>query len=65
MPSALLPWRAPVIGGLAVGALAIGTLAIGQLSLGWAGLRRGRVDDLHVARLTVTELRIERVSGHR
>jgi len=33
--------------------------------VGRARLRRGQVDDLHVARLTVGELRIERVSGQR
>ena len=53
------------VGALAIGAVAIGKLAIGQLSLGRARLHRGWVDDLHIARLTVAERRIERVSGHR
>lgn len=49
------------LGALAVGALAIGKLVIGQLALGRAGLRNGQVDELRIARLTIEELRVERV----
>ena len=35
--------------------------AIGQLALGRAKVRRGQVDDLEIARLTIRELTIERV----
>jgi hypothetical protein len=51
------------IGPLAVGAVAFGRVAIGRLDPGQAKLRRGRVDDLRIARLTVEELRVLRVQG--
>ena len=51
------------VGALAVGALAIGKLAIGQLGLGRARLRSGQVDELRIARLTIQELRVERMPG--
>jgi len=53
------------LGALAVGAMAIGKLAIGQLALGRARLRRGRVDDLYVGRVTIAELRVERMPERR
>ncbi len=43
--------------------MAIGKLAVGQLALGRARPRRGKVDDLLIARLTIEELRIERALG--
>jgi hypothetical protein len=53
------------LGALAVGAIASGKLAIGQLVLGRARLRKGQVDELRITRLTIGELRVERVSGKR
>jgi hypothetical protein len=41
--------------------LAIGKMAIGQLALGRAKMRKGHVDDLIIARLTIRELAVERV----
>lgn len=51
------------LGALAMSAVAIGKIAIGQLSMGRARLRHGRADDLHIARLTIAELRIDRFLG--
>ena len=48
-------------GAVAVGALAIGKMAIGQLALGRTKVRRGDVDDLVIARLTIRTLKVERV----
>lgn len=45
-----------------IGALAIGKLAIGQLAIGRTKLRTGQIDELHIARLTIQELRIHRSS---
>ncbi len=53
------------LGALAVGVLAIGRLAIGKLALGRARLRSGTVDELRIARLTIGELRIERMPERR
>jgi len=47
------------LGALAVGAVAIGRIAIGRLSLGRARPRCDRVDQLHIAWLTVAELHVE------
>ena len=49
------------LGAVAVGALAIGKMAIGQLALGRTKVRRGDVDDLVIARLTIRTLKVERV----
>jgi hypothetical protein len=49
------------LGALAVGAVAIGKLALGRLAVGWARPDNGQVDDLHIVRLAVTELRVDRV----
>ena len=49
------------LGALALGALAIRKLAIGQLALGRVKARRGRVDDLVIARLMIRELTIDRL----
>jgi hypothetical protein len=50
-----------VLGAIALSTLAIGKAAIGQLSLGRASARRGQVEDLVIARLTIREPTIERV----
>jgi len=49
------------LGVVAVGALAIGKMAIGQLALGRTKVRRGDVDDLVIARLTIRTLKAERM----
>ena len=49
------------LGAVAMGALAIGKMAIGQLALGRTKVRRGDVDDLVIARLTIRTLKVERV----
>ena len=49
------------LGVVAVGALAIGKVAIGQLALGRTKVLRGHVDDLIMARLTITTLKVERL----
>jgi hypothetical protein len=46
------------VGTIAVGAVAIGWLAIGRLTLGKVKLRDGDIDELRIARLTISELRI-------
>ena len=48
------------LGAVAVGALAIGKVAIGQLALGRTKVLRGH-DDLIIARLTITMLKVERL----
>jgi hypothetical protein len=49
------------LGAVAVGAVAIGKMAIGQLALGRTKVRKGDVDDLVIARLTIRTLKVERV----
>ena len=49
------------LGAVAVGALAIGRVVIGQLAPGRTRMRRGDVDDLVMARLTIRTLRVERL----
>jgi hypothetical protein len=49
------------LGAIAIGALTIGKIAIGELGLGRARLRRGHVDDLVIARLSIREMTIERI----
>jgi hypothetical protein len=49
------------LGAVAMGALAIGKMAIGQRALGRTKVRRGDVDDLVIARLTIRTLKVERV----
>jgi hypothetical protein len=44
-----------------MGALAIGKMAIGQIALGRAKLRRGQVEGLMTARVTIKELTVVRV----
>jgi hypothetical protein len=53
------------LGAFAVGALAIGKLAIGQLSLGRTRIRSGQIDHLRIARLTIEELQVQRVTRAR
>jgi hypothetical protein len=43
------------LGGIAMGVLAIGRLAIGHLGLGRARVRKGQVDGLEIARLTIRD----------
>jgi hypothetical protein len=58
------------LGALAVGALAIGRLALGRLTIGQFVGRptppgRQQGEEFWIARLTVEELRVERVRGRR